>query len=332
MNVRDVTVTMADWPRTAARLGFAFFTVYLVVSLTFAVVVLTNDPNVAAVRWGVAAGGGDAAAQQAAVDAYREARNLDGPVLDRYVQWMTNVLTLNWGHSHNLGAPVTTLIAERAPYTLLYLVPGVLASVAVGVSGGVVAAFRHNSLVDRAVTLLAYLAFGIPSFWLALVFIVVVGPALGWESTEFSLADGALTEQNLRRYLLPTAVFATGLTAGQLQHARSQTVIHLNATFVRLLRAMGVGPRRTVKHVLRNAAVPLLTLFFSDLLGIVVVSVYVIEYVFGIPGLGTLSYDAIFNRDLPLLLGTTFLVVLVGVASNLLQDMVYPLVDPRIEE
>ncbi|QCJ48392.1 MULTISPECIES: ABC transporter permease [Haloprofundus] len=322
---------MTDWPRVAARLGFAFFTVYLVVSVTFAVVVLTNDPNTAAVRWGVAAGGGDAAAQQAAVDAYREARNLDGPVLDRYLRWMTGVLTLDWGRSYNLGAPVTALIAERAPYTLSYLVPGVLVSVAVGVSGGVFAAFRHNSLVDRVVTSLAYLGFGVPSFWLALVFIVVVGPALGW-NTEFSTAEGALSGENLRRYLLPTAVFATGLTAGQLQHARSQTVIHLNATFVRLLRAMGVGPRGTVKHVLRNAAVPLLTLFFSDLLGIVVVSVYVVEYVFGIPGLAMLSYDAIFNRDLPVLLGTTFIVVFVGVVSNLVQDMVYPLVDPRIEK
>ncbi|WP_224449701.1 ABC transporter permease [Haloprofundus salilacus] len=322
---------MADWPRVAARVAFALFTVYLVVSLTFAVISLTSDPNVAAVRWGVAASGGDAEAQQAAVDAYRASRNLDDPLGERYVKWMTDIVTLDWGRSHSMGAPVTTLIAERAPYTLLYLIPGVLVSVTVGVSGGVFAAFRHNSLVDRVVTLLAYLAFGVPSFWLALVLLLLVGPAFGWDSTGFSLADGALTEQNLRRYVLPTAVFASGLTAGQLQHARSQSVIHLNATFVRLLRSMGVGPRRTIKHVLRNAAVPLLTLFFSDLLGIVVVSVYVVEYVFGIPGLGTLSYDAIFQRDLPLLLGTTFLVVIVGVVSNLVQDTVYPLVDPRIK-
>jgi peptide/nickel transport system permease protein len=322
---------MVNWPRITARVAFAGLTLLFVISLTFAVLVLTRDPNTAVVRYGVAAGGGDAAAQQAAVDAYRAARNLDGPLWERYVRWMTNILTLNWGNSFNLGAPVTTLIVQRAPYTLLYLVPGVALSVVVGVSGGVFAAFRHNSLVDRILTVSTYVVFGIPAFWLGMVLFLVVGPAFGWDSTGFELGGGLLTIQNLKRYALPTMVLTTTLTAGQLQYTRSQSVVQLNATFVRLLRAMGVGPRRMVKHILRNAAVPLLTLFFSDLLGIVVVTVYAIEYVFGIPGLGTLSYNAIFQRDLPLLLGTTFVVVLVGVVSNLVQDLVYPLVDPRVE-
>lgn len=317
-----------------ARVAFAVFAVYLVLSVTFGFVVLTGDPNVASVRQAAAMGvtGENESVRsqkiQEAVDDYREARNLDDPVAERYVRWLVAYSTLDWGRSTSTGQPVTDLVADSAVYTLGYLVPGVLLGSFAGLVLGMVAALRRHGPVDRASTAVAYLALGLPGFWIASVLLATVGLAFGWDATGW---DGTAPATVLARYVLPTAVLAVGVVAGQLRYARVQTLEYLGEDFVRLVRAKGAGDVRVARHVLRNAAVPLLSLFVAELLGLLVLNVYVVEYVFGIPGLGALSYGAIKARDLPLILGTTFVVVFAGVALSLVRDLAHLALDPRAE-
>ena len=125
-------------------------------------------------------------------------------------------------------------------------------------------------------------------------------------------------------------MLGTSLLAGQARYARAESSEYVNAEFVKLLRAKGASGWAVARHLLRNAAVPLLSLFFADLLVIVALNIFVLEVVFGIPGLGQLSYEAIQNRDLPLILGTVMVLVFAGIFGNLFQDITYRTLDPRI--
>jgi len=252
----------------------------------------------------------------------RAARNLDVPVHVRYARYMIDMATLDWGVSFTMGAPVTDLVADRTVRTAAYAVPGFLLAVALGVAGGVYSALRAGSVGERALRIGAYLAFGLPNFWLAAVAIAVVSiPAVATEVGELLF---------VRRRVLPALLVATTLFAGQLAYARAESSEYARAEFVRLLRAKGVDDVGVARHVLRNAAVPIATLFVTDLLAVLVVAVYVIEFFFDIPGLGTLTYHAAVERDMPLLLGTTVVVVLTGVVGNFCSDVAALLFDPRV--
>lgn len=310
------------------RVGFAVVAVYLVVSVAFAVVAFTPDPNEAALAYSVAREtGGDSEAVERAVTAYREARNEDDPVLQRYVRWLVDVTTLDWGRSYTLERPVTALVAERLPRTLGYVLPAMVLSAVVGVAAGVRAATDPRSLSARFGATGAYLALSLPNFWLAEVLPVLFVLPLFASGVEPLALLGAFVD----RRVLPVAVVATSLVAGQLRYARAETVEYVGTDFVKLVRAKGGGRRRVSRHVLRNALLPLVSLFFTDMLAVLLVNVYVVEQVFAIPGIGSLSLHAIRRRDLPLIVGTTTVVAVVGVAGNLLQDVAYVLLDPRVD-
>jgi peptide/nickel transport system permease protein len=313
----------------ARRIAFAAVSAFVVLTVVFLVLAVPENPNVSAAKFYAALAGQD---PQQAADAYRASHNLDRSLWWRYTHWMVAVVTLDWGHSQSMGAPVVSLVARAVPYTLGYVVPAVGVSVVVGMTAGVRSALHRETVSDRATTALASLGYGLPNFYLASVVLVLVGTSLGWDGTGFDPDASLLTVQNAKRYLLPTAVLATTLTASQLRYTRSLSTDVLGRDFVRLVRAKGAPTRRVARHVLRNAAVPLLTLTFADLLGVLLLNVYVLEFVFDIPGIGTLSLAAIRDRDVPLVLGTTAVVVFVGVVGNVTQDVAYAVLDPRIDE
>ena len=314
------------------RAVIAVVAVYLVMTIAFLFVALTPDPNQAMVAFEVVSTGGDGEDVREALNAYREARNLNDPVHERYIRWLVDVSTLDWGTSFSYGRPVTSLILERVPYTALYVVPALVLSLFGGVAGGLYAAFNRQGLVDRAVSVLSYSGFGVPNFWLAEVAVLLVVGKFGLLSEVSQTQSAAFwSVAHLEQFVLPSLVLASGLFAGQLRYARAESLEYVNAEFVAALRAKGVSRLGVARHVLRNAAVPILSVFFADMVAVLVVNIYVVEEVFGIDGLSALSLFAIHQRDMPLILGTTMVIAFVGIAANFVQDATYAVLDPRIE-
>jgi peptide/nickel transport system permease protein len=300
-------------------------------------VVLSDDPTVGQVRMAAArACDGPPEEREQCIEetvaAHKESRNLNEPIHERYARWLVDGSTFDWGFSFSRAQPVTDLIADRLPYTLMYVVPAMALSSIAGVAAGALLGLREGSWLDRIGTVVSYAGLGVPNFWLATVLL--------WYFTQDNLIlNGAVDPSkdlfapaNLEAALLPTLVLATSLFAGQMRYARAETLERAGAEFVNLLHAKGFGERGVGKRILRVAAAPLASLLFVDLLGVLVINVYVIEYVFAVPGFGALSYRAILQQDLPLVLGTAMTVALVGIVGSLLQDAAYSVLDPRVAD
>ena len=307
------------------RTAFAVVAIYLVLTVTFGFVTLTGDPNQGAIVWQTATTQGQEAAQEALAE-YREARNLNEPLAERYVRWLIDMTTLDWGTSFSQNAPVIALIGKALPRTLSYVLPAMAFALAGGIGIGLYSATHQQTILARLGAGFAYIGFGIPNFWLAGVLLFVFTVPLG-QYGEATIAYWPL----VKSIVLPSLVLGTSLLAGQARYARAESIEYVNAEFVKLLRAKGASGWDVARHLLRNAAVPLFSLFFADLLIILALNIYVIEVVFGIPGLGQLSYQAIQDRDLPLILGTTMVLVFFGIIGNLFQDLAYRVLDPRTD-
>ena len=326
------------WP-LVRRVAFAVIAAYLVVSVVFAFVAVAPTTNTGWIKW-TNIGGADDAAEE--VTAYREARNLDEPLLDRYTDWLIDVTTLDWGQayggvgpgvpgsSYEAGTPVTSLVGNALVATLRYVIPAMVIAVVGGIAIGLYTATHQHTLLDRLGTSVAYLGFSVPNFWIAQILVLFVLGGSGSLLVELGLSGRAF--EILQLVVFPTLILASSLLAGQMRYARAQSLEYHNSEFIKLVRAKGAGGWRVARHLLRNAALPLFSLFFTEMLGLVVLNVFVIEYVFGIPGLGGLSLFAYQEQDLPVILGTTMVIVLFGVLGNLFQDIAYLALDPRVEE
>lgn len=322
--------------RLARRTVLAVFSMYVVMTMVFGFVALTADPNIGAVRFNAAMRYQTAPPEERIdlireqVQAYRNARNLDVPVEKRYARWLVDITTLDWGVSNSHGRPVVTVIAERLPYTAAYVIPAMVLSAVIGIGAGAVTALRQGSLLDRVGTTAAYIGLGIPNFWLASVLLLELTHRRDWLTATIEPSLSAFAPTNLEAVVLPMIVLTSSLLAGQLRYARAESLEYVGEEFVRLVKAKGLPGRGIARHILRVAAAPLLSLFFVELLAVLIVNIYVLEFVFDLPGFGLLSYEAIQRRDLPLLLGTTMIVAFIGIAANLLQDGLYTVLDPRV--
>jgi peptide/nickel transport system permease protein len=247
---------------------------------------------------------------------------VQGSVLDAYLAWLADLTTLDWGYSRIGREPVFDAIATAAPHTLKYLVPGVAIAVVVGVAVGTYAALRPDSRVDRTASTLAYLGFGVPNF----VVVAIVVLAFAVHPLE---AEAVYDDSLVQRVLWPASLVATTLLASQFRYARAQSREHAGTDFVRLLRAKGARTSGVAHHVVRNAAVPLVSGFSVDTFAVLLLNV--VESRFSIPGIGHLSFLAFWQRDIPTILGTTVLFVFLGFAGNFLQDAAYTVLDPRVD-
>lgn len=312
------------------RVVLSLAAVYLVVSVTFAFVAFTPNPDLEyKLAMAARADGADAEEIQELRQTYLEARDQDRPMTDRYLGWLYDVATLQWGYSYSQNEAVMTVLKTRLPYTLAYLLPAMLLAVLVGVAGGLFAALRRGTPFDRLSRLASYLGLGLPNFWLAEMGVVVGAAYLGWQIDPIWPGEFA-SAATAKLLVLPTLVLATSLLAGQVRYARAESLEYVDADFVAFLRAKGAGGRRIARHVLRNAAIPLCALFFTEMLGVLVLNIYVVEFALGVPGLGQVSYQAITDRDMPLILGSAMVLVLIGIGGNVLQDVANRLLDPRV--
>lgn len=304
----------------ARRLGIGAAMVLVVLTGFYLFAALTPDPQLASMLYGMQMHSSGSVDVSGTVARYNQAHGYDRPLYVRYLAWLGQILTLHWGYSASQGAPVMDLVRAASARTLAYLLPAVACSTVVGVSAGVYAALRKGSLAERAETAAAYVAFGLPNFYLAIVLTTAL-PALGGAAVVAALPESAL----------PALVVAVTLLAGQLHYARTETGRFADAEFAKLKRAQGAPRRVVARHVLRVAAAPLSSALLSEYLGVLVVDVFVIEQVFGIRGLGSLGLEAVERQDTPLMLSILLFVVLVGVAISVLQDVTDAILDPRVE-
>jgi peptide/nickel transport system permease protein len=260
---------------------------------------------------------------------YLSERGLDRPLHEQYVDWMGNMFTLQWGESFQTGEAVFPMVTSAAARTAMYVVPALAVALAVGLAVGLFAAMSDRSLVDGSARGLAYLLFGLPNFWVGAMVLSVVG--LGTAFMRRSQAIDTFAFPFLYEYVLPVVLVASTLSAAIVSYARSYSLQYVSAEMTKLVRAKGGGRPAVARHVLRNAAIPLVSLAFVETLALIALSMFVIEALFAIEGLGLVFYNAIWTSDLPVLMGSTLVLAAVGVAGNIAQDLAYTALDPRVD-
>jgi peptide/nickel transport system permease protein len=255
---------------------------------------------------------------------------LDRPAVEQFFSWLGNALTGDLGRSYVSQEAVTTEISERLPVTVALAFGGTALAVGFGITAGVIGAVRPNSPVDRVLTAIVSVFLSIPGFWLALMLVLVFAvkvqllPVAGY--TPFS-TDPA---EWLRALILPW--IAVGLRAGAViaRQCRSALVEALESTYVRALKSQGTAEWRIVLvYGLKNAMVPVLAMIGIEI-SVIVGASALIEQIFSLPGLGTLLLNGILRGDMPVLQGAVMVMALIIVLINLLVDIGYGLVDPRV--
>jgi peptide/nickel transport system permease protein len=267
---------------------------------------------------------------QESYDALRERNGLDLPLVEQYFRWVGRALTGDLGVSFRSGDPVTGLIAERLPATLTLAFAAILLALLIAVPLGTLSALRPRSITDRLATVVSQIGISVPDFWLAIVLILVFAGTLGWlpSGGYVPLTDDPLGW--LQRLILPT--IAVGIVSGSVitRFVRSSVLEALGSDHVRTAQAKGLPTRQVFTwHVLRNALLPLVTVTGVQL-AYLLSGVVVVEIVFSWPGLGQLALQAVEARDYPVLQGAVLLFALVFLVINLLVDLLYTRIDPRI--
>nr|WP_240148802.1 ABC transporter permease [Halorubellus sp. JP-L1] len=273
------------------------------------------------------------------------AKGYDEPLLERYVGYLWDITTLDWGQTTGRfgrgGPEVLDVLAKHLPYTLVYVVPAVVVGFAGGIGLGVYAAIKKGGYVDRVVQSVGYFGFGIPNFFFAELALFaleeqygILDFTIGRQSSRV-YTPGELfniwTVDHLLQFAVVAAILAVSLVAGQLRYARSECLEYVSADFVKLARAKGASEYRVMAHVARNAALPLMAMFLADLVTVLVVHVFVLEFVFNVPGIGQMGIVAVKQRDLPFVMGITIVIAGFGVVANFLQDVGLGAIDPRTE-
>ncbi|WP_405107825.1 ABC transporter permease [Micromonospora sp. NBC_01405] len=267
---------------------------------------------------------------QQTYDALRERSGLDRPLVAQYVSYVGHALTGDLGVSFRSGQPVTTIVLERLPATLSLAVTAVLLALLVAFPLGVLSAVRSGSALDYAARVFSQFGVSVPDFWMGIMGILLFAGVLGWLPPSGYVA---LTEDPAgwaSHVLLPAA--AVGLVTASIltRFIRSSVLEVLSEDYVRTAEAKGLRSRVVVvRHVLRNALIPVVTVVavqFASLIG----GVIVIEVLFAWPGVGRLTYDAVQARDYPVLQGAVLFVAALFLLMNLLVDILYARLDPRI--
>jgi peptide/nickel transport system permease protein len=261
-------------------------------------------------------------ATQDQVDHLRHQLGLDQPLPVQYLDYMGSLARLDLGTSAHFGVPVADEIASRLPYTAELALAAMAIAAVLGVLGGVVAALRRNTVIDLAISALSVLGISMPTYWLGLMLIVLF-------AIQFRLLPAAGAD-SLSSVILPAitlGLLSVGLIA---RMTRSSLLEVLAQDYVRTARAKGVSPSRVVfVHAFRNALVPVLTAVGLQL-GALMGGAVITESVFGWPGVGRLLLDSIFSRDYPMVQGLVLLFAVTYILVNLLVDVLYTVVDPRV--
>jgi len=263
---------------------------------------------------------------------------LDQPVYVQYGRWLSRVVRLDFGRTFLPdGRPVLTKIGERLPITLFLNVVEMLVIVGLAVPIGVLSATRQYSLYEKITTVFVFVGFATPDFWLALLLMFLFGVQLGWlpisglRSLNWEYLSFWRQQSDFVAHLiLPIAVATFGGLAGFSRYMRQSMLEVIRQDYIQTARAKGLAEGVIIgKHALRNALLPVVTVLGLSLPGLIGGSV-IIESIFAIPGMGQLMVQSVFSRDYPVVMGNLVIVATLTLVANLVADVAYGMVDPRI--
>lgn len=265
------------------------------------------------------------------IEAYRERLGVDQPIPVQYVRWITSAVRGDLGVSFSTTRPVTEMITERLPATLELMGAAFLLAAMLAFGLGVLSAVRQYSWFDHLGTGVSFVGIAMPVFWFALILQLVFGVWLGWLPVAGTETVGASSlGDHLRHLILPAFVLSFRYVAGWSRYLRSSMLDTLRLDFVRTARAKGLSEGVVVwGHALRNALIPVVSVMALNLAGLFSGAV-ITETIFAWPGIGRMFVQAMFSRDYPLLMGILMLGSTMVVIFNLLADVVYGLLDPRV--
>jgi peptide/nickel transport system permease protein len=319
-----------SWLRdyTIKRLIYSVIIAWCILTITF--ILVRVGPSSPADKYlaNIAARGGDPAQVTAAVEARY---GLDKPIYVQYFSYMGNLFRGNWGWSFSTSMPVIELIKTHWIYSFQLILLSSLFAAFIGMLIGIYSAVKQYTKTDYAFTFLSFIGISIPNFWLGIMLILVFSVKLGLFKTYYDTTLPLFSLDNLKALVLPVITLGTGMLAGYVRYTRSAMLDNLRKAFVTTARAKGL-PERTVigKHVFRNALLPLVTIIMFDLGSIVFGGAYLTEIIFGIPGLGQISFNAIFANDYPVVVAVTLIGTFMVLLVNLATDISYTYLDPRI--
>jgi peptide/nickel transport system permease protein len=264
--------------------------------------------------------------------------DLDKPMHEQYILWVGKLVTLDLGMSFSQDRrPVADKIFERIPITIAINVISMILIMAIAIPIGVLSAVYRDSLFDKITSVFVFVGFAMPTFWLALLLMILFGVHLGWlpisgiRSLNFEyLPPGTAFLDLIKHLILPVLLSAFGGLAGLSRYMRSNMLEVIRQDYIMTARAKGLSEKVVIyKHALRNALLPVITILGLSIPGLIGGSV-IFETIFAIPGMGQLFYMSVMSRDYPLVMGILFIGAVLTLLGNLFADVSYALADPRI--
>jgi len=260
----------------------------------------------------------------------RHKYHLDEPLPVRYALWAKGVLQGDLGESIRINQPVLDLVLEKLPVTAELAFLALLFSLSIGITSGVISAVKNGTLIDYGANVFALWGLSTPTFWLGFLLIILFSVKLGWLPASGFVPPTENLGRNLATLVMPAFVLGNASAAVLMRHTRSAMLQVMNADYVRTARAKGLDERVVVlKHGLRNALIPVVTLGALEF-GTLLSGAVLTEQVFTIPGFGKLIVDAVFNRDYAVVQGVVLCTATSYIVLNLLADIAYFLINPRL--
>jgi peptide/nickel transport system permease protein len=264
------------------------------------------------------------------IEQIRKQYRLDQPLPVQYGYWIAGVLRGDLGESMRIRQPVSQLIAEKLPVTLQLASMAMAFALLIGIPAGVLSAVKKGSAWDTGANLFALWGLSTPNFWLGIMMIFLFSVTLGWLPASGYVSPFEDLGRSLATTVMPAFVLGNAIAAVLMRHTRSAMLQAMSADYVRTARAKGLLERAVVlRHALRNALTPVITLGALEF-GTLLSGAVLTEQVFSIPGFGKLIVDAVFNRDYAVVQGVVLVTATVYILLNLLADVLYVLVNPRL--
>lgn len=264
------------------------------------------------------------------IEQIRRQYHLDEPLPMQYGRWIAGVLQGDLGESMRIKQPVAQLVAEKLPVTLQLATMAMLIALLIGIPAGILSAVKKGSAWDVGANVFALWGLSTPNFWLGIMFIFLFSVKLGWLPASGYVSPREDLMQSLAATIMPAFVLGNAIAAVLMRHTRSAMLQSMNADYVRTARAKGLyEPAVVLRHALRNALTPVITLGALEF-GTLLSGAVLTEQVFSIPGFGKLIVDAVFNRDYAVVQGVVLVTATVYILLNLLADVLYVLVNPRL--
>lgn len=280
---------------------------------------------------------GEFPAPESYIAEMRRAFGLDQPLYIQLLLYVKNIVTGDFGFSFYYRQPVLTVILDRVPATLQLMVPALIFSAIVGILLGILSARQPFSLSDNAISAFSLFGYCVPAFWLGQMLMVIFSIELSWLPSQGIKTVGADLEglpdflDRIAHLLLPLAALAIRHLAVNARMMRSSMLEVANEDFVRVARAKGLAEKQVIaRHMVPNALMPVVTIIGVDI-GFLFTGSVLVESVFGWPGIGRLMYESIVKRDYPVLMGNFLITTAIVVAVNLIVDLVYIWLDPRVK-